>query len=151
MQKYTVADDHYYPRDPSRQSSSSGELHVDPSKHDDEHHFHVLSLPLLCGVLAILLFLTFVTVAVTWVDLGALNIWVALAIAVVKAVFVALYFMHLRWDSVFNAFVFTTALIFLALFIGVTLMDSAAYQVNYEPPGGTQVTATPDAAPVQGR
>lgn len=139
MNKYTLEDDHYYQRDSAHQSTASGALHAPDH---DEPHGHVMSLPMLVGVLAILLVLTFVTVAVTWVDLGALNIWVALAIAVVKALFVALYFMHLRWDSVFNSLVFGTALIFLGLFICVSLMDTAEYRPDFEVPGGAQVTAT---------
>lgn len=141
MNKYTLADDHYYERDAAHHSTPSGRLHV--PEHDSEHG-HVATLPLLSGILAILLVLTFVTVAVTWVDLGDLNIWIALAIAVVKALFVALYFMHLRWDSAFNSLAFGAALIFLALFIGTCLMDSAEYQSNMEPPGGAQVAATPE-------
>lgn len=139
MNKYTLADDHYYPREPGHQSSASGELHAPDAAHDHAEHNHVATMPLLVGVLGILLFLTFITVAVTWIDLGALNIWIALAIAVVKAMFVALYFMHLRWDSAFNSIAFGAALVFLALFIGVSLMDSAAYQQNLEVPVAARV------------
>lgn len=140
--KYTVADDRYYPRDPSQQSTPSGQLHAPDNDlvHTDDH-IHVTPLPLLAGVLAILLVLTFVTVAVTWVDLGDLAIWIALAIAVVKALFVALYFMHLRWDSAFNSLAFATALLMLGVFISVSLMDSAEYQPNLQPPREAQVGA----------
>ena len=41
---------------------------------------------------------------------------------------VALYYMHLRWDKPFNAFVFISAFAFLFLFIGFALMDTAHYQ-----------------------
>ncbi|MCG8510585.1 MAG: cytochrome C oxidase subunit IV family protein, partial [Rhodospirillales bacterium] len=71
----------------------------------EAHHAHVVPLSLLAGVFGALLFLTLITVAATWIDLGALNVWVAVGIAVVKAAFVALYFMHLRWDSPFNSMV----------------------------------------------
>lgn len=136
----TIPDDQYRPRDSHYQSTPSSDLH-DP--HDATgHHVHVTSLRLLASVLAALLFLTFVTVAVTWVDLGDLNIVIALLIAVLKAMFVALYFMHLRWDAPFNSLVFATALIFLALFIGISLMDTAEYQPILEIPATPQVGAT---------
>lgn len=141
--KHTLADDHYYSRDASHQSTTSEKLRVpaDDVVHTGDH-VHVTSIQLLGGVLALLLVLTFITVAVTWVDLGDLNIWIALIIAVVKALFVALYFMHLRWDSAFNSLVFGAALIFLGLFIATLLMDSAEYQQNMEPPGEAQISAT---------
>ncbi|MCC5829019.1 MAG: cytochrome C oxidase subunit IV family protein [Phycisphaeraceae bacterium] len=99
--------------------------------HHDGHggeHVHAVPLSLLTGIFVILMILTGLTVAATWVELGALNVWVALLIALVKAAFVALYFMHLRWDSPFNSFVLITSLVFVVLFIGVTLMDSLQYQ-----------------------
>ena len=42
---------------------------------------------------------TWLTVSATYVDLGALNIWIGLAIATGKAVLVALYYMHLPGPS----------------------------------------------------
>ena len=50
------------------------------------------------------------------------------SIATAKAVLVALYDMHLRWDRPFNALVFVAAIGFLMLFIGIAMMDSAQYQ-----------------------
>jgi cytochrome c oxidase subunit 4 len=69
------------------------------------------------------------------VDLGALNIWVALAIAIFKAALVILYFMHLRWDSLFNGIILISALAFVMVFIGVALMDTSEYKMNNQPPG----------------
>lgn len=89
---------------------------------------HVVPLPLLLGIGATLMVLTVVTVAVTYVDLGRFNLWVALFIAGFKALLVSLYFMHLRWDRPFNGFVFIGALAFVMLFVGFALMDSLAYQ-----------------------
>jgi cytochrome c oxidase subunit 4 len=89
---------------------------------------HVASLKLLVVVLIALMFGTWLTVSATYVDLGALNIWIGLAIATGKAALVGLYYMHLRWDKPFNAFVFLSAFVFLGLFIGITMMDSAHYQ-----------------------
>jgi cytochrome c oxidase subunit 4 len=89
---------------------------------------HVLPLWLLAAVALALIFLTWVTVAVTYVDLGRLNLFVALLIAGVKAFLVALFFMHLRWDRPFNGIVFLGAIVFTVLFISFAMMDSRAYQ-----------------------
>ncbi len=99
-----------------------------------EHEHHVSPIWQLAAVLAVLLILTFITVAVTWIDLGGLNIWVALAVAVVKAAFVGLYFMHLRYDAPFNAVILIASLVFVSLFIGFSLIDTAAYQDQFEQP-----------------
>ena len=101
------------------------------SNHDEVGH--VVPLSTLFGVIGILLFLTFVTVAVTWVDLGVLNLPVALAIAVVKGALVLLYFMHLRWDRPFNAVVLISALVFVMIFVALSLMDRVNYQQDLIP------------------
>jgi len=89
---------------------------------------HVASLKLLVVVLIALMVGTWLTVSATYIDLGSLNIWIGLAIATAKAILVGLYYMHLRWDKPFNAFVFITAFAFLALFVGFAMMDSSHYQ-----------------------
>jgi cytochrome c oxidase subunit 4 len=89
---------------------------------------HVAPLRLLVGVMIALMFGTWLTVSVTHFDFGPFNILIGLAIATAKAVLVGLYFMHLRWDKPFNAFVFVSAFAFLALFIGIALMDTQHYQ-----------------------
>ena len=85
---------------------------------------HVVPLKVLVGVFASLALLTVVTVVVSKFDFGAYNLVIALAIAVVKASLVVLFFMHLLWDKPFNAIVFLGCLIFVGLFIGLTLLDT---------------------------
>lgn len=94
---------------------------------------HAVPLHILLGVWMALLFLTFVTYAVTWVDLGPLNIWIALGIASIKAFLVALFFMHLKWDRPFNAIVLVGAIFFLVLFLGLALLDTMHYQKDLIP------------------
>lgn len=94
---------------------------------------HVASVRLLLVVWVGLMFGTWLTVSASNVDLGFLNIWIGLAIATGKAVLVGLYYMHLRWDKPFNAFVFLGAFFFLFLFIGFALMDTAQYQPELIP------------------
>ena len=97
-------------------------------------HVHIVSPRLLLSIYGILLVLTVITVAVTDVDLGSFNLVVALIVAVAKASVVALYFMHLRWDSPFNSVILVAAFLFVAIFIGIAIVDSHAYQPNIEPP-----------------
>jgi cytochrome c oxidase subunit 4 len=94
---------------------------------------HVTSIRLLVTVWIALMIGTWLTVTATYVDLGSLNIWIGLANATVKALLVGLYFMHLRWDKPFNAFVFLASFAFLALFIGFAMMDTAHYLPRMNP------------------
>lgn len=70
-----------------------------------------------------LIVLTVITVAVSYVNLGMMNVVVALLIASVKASLVALFFMHLRYDSAIVWGFALTPLFFLVLIIGGTLSD----------------------------
>ncbi len=102
--------------------------------HDDHDKSigHVVPLKVLVGVFLALLVLTFLTLAATWVDLGELNLIVALAIATAKAALVALFFMHLRYDHPFNGVLFVAGLIFLAAFLAITTLDTHQYQPDIE-------------------
>ncbi len=94
---------------------------------------HVVPLKLLGAVIATLMVLTWVTVAVTWVDLGSFNLWIAMGIALVKASLVALFFMHLRWDAPINGIVLISALLLVVLFMGIILMDTHSYAPDQIP------------------
>ena len=100
---------------------------------------HVASVKLLLIVWVALMLGTWLTVSASNIDLGFLNIWVGLAIATGKAVLVGLYYMHLRWDKPFNAFVFLGAFFFLFLFIGFAMMDTAHYQPDLIPGYGPEM------------
>ena len=74
-------------------------------------------------VLIALLSLTFLTITVTWIDLSALTVFVALVIATVKAGIVLTYFMHLKFESsLFRVFVIMVLAIYV-LVIAFTLSD----------------------------
>jgi cytochrome c oxidase subunit 4 len=103
------------------------------SHDDDDHHHHGLShvapIKVLVATGGTLLVLTLVTVLATKIDFGAnINLAIAMAIAVVKATLVILFFMHLRYDRLFHSVVFVSALLAASLFVGFTLMDSNQYQ-----------------------
>jgi cytochrome c oxidase subunit 4 len=110
-------------------------IYTEKPLHDGQVHPHIVSPGLLLGVYGILVLATIATVAVTLKDFGPFNIWLALGIAVFKAALVILYFMHLRWDSLFNGIILISALAFVMVFIGVALMDTSEYKMNNQPPG----------------
>jgi cytochrome c oxidase subunit IV len=88
---------------------------------------HIVNPLFLFGVLTALLVLTFITVAITWVDLGKLNLWAAMIIAVIKASLVVLFFMHLYWDKPVVGIVFIFSLLLAALFVGLSLIDTTEW------------------------
>lgn len=109
-----------------------GDVVLPEEAHGGDSGPHVVPLWLLAAVLGALLVLTVVTVAVTLVDLGNFNIFVALIIAVIKAALVVLYFMHLRWDSPFNSVILISSLLFVAVFMAFALLDTGQYQPNVD-------------------
>jgi cytochrome c oxidase subunit 4 len=89
--------------------------------HETEHH--VLPLSLYFKVFGALMVLTILTVVVSYLDLGALALGVAMLIAVIKAAFVIGYFMHLKYDTRFHAFVFFSTVLFVGIFFALTFFD----------------------------
>lgn len=87
-----------------------------------EHHITPLKTYL--AVAGTLLFLTAVTVWVSYFDFGSFNIVIAMGVASLKASIVALFFMHLLWDDKKNLTMFVMSLMFLGIFITVTLLDT---------------------------
>jgi cytochrome c oxidase subunit IV len=97
------------------------------------HFAHTTPLSLLIGILVALLILTVLTVSVTSVDLGAQgNLVVAMVIATIKAGLVVTYFMHLRWDRLFHLILFLTSVLFLILFLSMSITDRSEYDKDLE-------------------
>ena len=84
---------------------------------------HVVAKKIYFVVFAGLIILTVVTAIVATVDLGPLNIVVALVIAMLKATMVMLFFMHLRWSTRLVHIVAVASLLWLAILISLTLSD----------------------------
>ena len=96
--------------------------------HHDPHSFaHPAPVKLLLAVFFALIFLTIATVVTAGQIPKPFGIWVAMTIATIKAALVMLFFMHMFWDKKFNILVFLSSLLFVALFIGMTLMDTGHY------------------------
>jgi cytochrome c oxidase subunit 4 len=94
---------------------------------------HIVPTRQLAAVLGALLILTVLTVLASWVDLGGLNLWVAMIIATAKGSLVVLFFMHLYWDRPILGIVFISALLLVTLFIGLSLTDREQYSPDLIP------------------
>jgi cytochrome c oxidase subunit 4 len=138
---------HDHPRpDPSTMTEAEYQDYMaDPHSFHPEHHGsgahghdgdtpHVVSLVLLRAVLAVLVFFTILTVASSrgeiWIaetfelEIPTLvNVFIAMSIATIKAIFVVGIFMHLKWDNRLNMMVLLFTLMGVGLFIGLTAMD----------------------------
>ncbi len=91
---------------------------------ESTHHSHVLPMRTYLLVGSALLVLTALTVAIAQVDLGAWNAVAAFALAGTKAALVALYFMHLKYDNRLFMVIFLIGIVFIAVFIGLTMFDT---------------------------
>jgi cytochrome c oxidase subunit 4 len=84
---------------------------------------HVESVGTYTVIFVLLLLLTVATTVVATIDLGAFNVVMALAIAVVKMLLVALFFMHLRHSSILSKLVVGSGLLWLAILLILSLGD----------------------------
>lgn len=95
-------------------------------EHGEHHGFaHTMSIPMLLAVYGALVVLTVLTTEAAVMGFG---FGISMAIATVKAALVAAFFMHLRYDKPLNTVFFVGSLLFLFLFLSLTIMDSANYQ-----------------------
>lgn len=127
-----------------------------------EHHAHVTPFAVMFWVFIVLLALTALTVwssnihhfwiGNTLIELGpTAHILMALVIATVKAVLVAMYFMHLKYDTPMNTAVVAATMFAVVLFLGFTLADSATRSVldrtqhiKAAPGGTSHLVVNPD-------
>lgn len=86
----------------------------------------------LLAVFFALIGLTLLTVFQSTLGLGKIELMLSLFIATLKASLVMLFFMHMLHDKPLNVIVFMSSFVFVALFLGFTLMDAAAYRDSIE-------------------
>ncbi len=84
---------------------------------------HVVSAGTYFLVFATLLALTAATTAIAYVDLGRFNVYVALTIAIIKAVLVILFFMHVKQATRVTKVFVAAAFLWLAIMLTLTLTD----------------------------
>jgi cytochrome c oxidase subunit IV len=86
---------------------------------------HIVPVRVYVTVFVVLLVLTATTTAVSAIDLGPWNTVVALAIAVVKASLVVLFFMHVKYSPRLISVVIVGGLFWLAILLAITFSDFA--------------------------
>jgi len=115
--------------------------------HNEDHppFNHPAPIPLLIGVFLALVFLTILTLVTSNIELAQFAFGIAMIIATAKAFLVCAFFMHMFWDKGFNILFFLSSVLFVSLFIGVTLLDTGQYQDNIDsfPPPEVQAAAAP--------
>jgi cytochrome c oxidase subunit 4 len=85
---------------------------------------HIVSVKLYATIFGALLVLTLVTTAAAFIDLGGeLNSIVALMIAMVKALLVVLFFMHVRYSSRLTWVFAGAGLFWLLILVTSTVID----------------------------
>ena len=86
---------------------------------------HIIEYSTLLTILLALFVLTGITVGVSYVDLGKLNVWVALLIASCKGTLVLMYFMHMKFEGKVLVYSFLGTIFFLGIMISFTFWDIA--------------------------
>ena len=93
---------------------------------------HITPIKNYIAIALLLMLFTVITVVVSFVDLGAFNITVALAIASIKALLVVFFFMHLFYDNKLYLVIFGMGLLFLTIFLTLTMFDTTTRGAIYE-------------------
>ena len=84
---------------------------------------HIVPFKTYLNVLLILLGLTIVTVLVSLVDFGILNLLISMGIATAKATLVLMYFMHLKYDDRTYLVIFLVGIFFLVIIFLFSMFD----------------------------
>jgi cytochrome c oxidase subunit 4 len=95
---------------------------------------HVSPVSLYITIFLSLMVLTAVTVGAAFVDLGIFNFAVAMLIAGFKATLVIWYFMHVKYASKLTKLTVATGLFFLAILLGLFLVDYGSKALTPMPP-----------------
>jgi cytochrome c oxidase subunit 4 len=89
--------------------------------HVMEHH--IVPTRVYYVIFGLLIFCTYLTVQIAFLDLGELNTIAAIAIAVFKATLVVLFFMHVRYSPRLTRVVVIGSVFWLAILLAFTMAD----------------------------
>ena len=95
---------------------------------------HVSPVSLYLTIFMALMVLTGATVFAAFVDLGQFNFLAAMIIAGFKATLVVWYFMHVKYASKLTKLTVATGLFFLAILLGLFLVDYGSKALTQLPP-----------------
>ena len=90
---------------------------------ENHEHTHIVPLSTYYAIFAALMVGTAITVWVAFLDLGAFNTVVALAIACTKATLVVLYFMHVKYSPSLTKAVVAGSVVWLIIMLALTYND----------------------------
>ena len=107
--------------------------------HDAHSGFteHIVPLKVYVGVFVALLAGTALTTGVAYIDLGRWNTVAALAIAVVKMLFVVLFFMHVKYNPGLTRIIIVGAFFWLGIMICFSMADELTRSWEYNPAAWT--------------
>jgi len=88
-----------------------------------DHEHHIVPTKTYYSVFAVLIALTVTTAMVAFVDMGVFNVYVALTIAVIKAVLVILFFMHVKQSTSLTKVYVAAGFFWLVILLTLTLSD----------------------------
>jgi cytochrome c oxidase subunit 4 len=89
----------------------------------EKHEDHIVPISVYLAVFFTLIALTWVTAWVSTIDLGRMNIFVALSIAVFKASLVVLFFMHVKYGTKLTKMIVGAGFFWLILLLFITMAD----------------------------
>ncbi|AMV40902.1 cytochrome C oxidase subunit IV family protein [Planctomyces sp. SH-PL62] len=101
----------------------TSQLHQTADSHHQAHH--VIAVKTYVTIYVVLMVLLAATVGVHFMDLGAVALPIAMAIAMVKAVLIVLFFMHVYYSAPLTWAVASGSLLWLALFLAFLVADYA--------------------------
>ena len=87
------------------------------------HAHHVVPKKIYYTIFGLLMFSTYLTVQIAFMDLGPLNTIAALVIATFKATIVVLFFMHVKYSTRLTWAVVLGSLFWLGILITLTMAD----------------------------
>ncbi|MCF6247587.1 MAG: cytochrome C oxidase subunit IV family protein [Desulfobacula sp.] len=92
---------------------------------ENQQEQHIIGYKTLLNVLLLLFVLTGITVGASYLDLGQLNVWLALFIAAIKGTLVLFFFMHMKYEGRALRWSFLGTIFFLFIMISFTFWDVA--------------------------
>jgi cytochrome c oxidase subunit IV len=84
---------------------------------------HIVGPKIYVSIFLALMFFTALTVGVAFINLGVLNPVIALTIAVIKAVLVILFFMHVRYSSKMVMVLVISGFFWMGIMLVLTMSD----------------------------
>jgi cytochrome c oxidase subunit 4 len=84
---------------------------------------HIVSRKSYYFIFAALIVLLVLTISMAYIDLGPFNIFVAITIAIIKAVLVILYFMHVRYNNRVTWVFVSAGFFWLLIMFTLTMSD----------------------------